>query len=272
MLPTKILIRSKTIKKSIFFSLVFIFSVSAASFGQESKSSTRICDQPYSYKFDEFDFSEFQEVKNRVDLFALQLKENEEFVGYIIGYEGLKIDNSVSPKGYEVLEYLEGTFKFRRYQKIIYVFGGYRQKPSIEFFIRPQKCSEEPEATPTLKIEDVIFNEEESFFPANVVVKDFGDLNKLLLRKVDPTYPPAAKAVGAKGKVLLLVLTNSDGKVIKTVAVAGHPLLRSASESAVKRWEFSRVIQKGKPINFGGKVVIDWDILWNQLAAPTINY
>jgi TonB family protein len=248
-------------KNSIFTLIVFVLSISGSNFGQVSP----VCEQPYSYKFDEFNFSNIDEIRNRIDLFALQFKNDKEIEGYIIGYDGRKPEKEiVVEKSFQVIEVLENSYNISRNRKVFYIGGGYRENQTIEFFIKPKNCSEEPKATPSLKIEDVNFKEEETFYPSDLVIKSISEIKKLVIKRVEPNFPAAAKAVGARGKVLLLIIVNEDGKVLKAKAVAGHPLLRAASETAVRFWEFTPIRNDEKPIKFGGKVVIDWDIIFNK--------
>ena len=49
-----------------------------------------------------------------------------------------------------------------------------------------------------------------------------------------PAYPPAARAVRARGKVIVAVKIDRDGKIITAKAMNGHPLLRAAAEVAAR--------------------------------------
>lgn len=60
-----------------------------------------------------------------------------------------------------------------------------------------------------------------------------------VVKYVAPPYPAAAKAVRARGEVVVLVKIDKDGKVISSKAESGHPLLRKASEITAKEWLFS---------------------------------
>lgn len=69
------------------------------------------------------------------------------------------------------------------------------------------------------------------------------ELIKKVIRKELPIYPPAARAVNARGKVAIELLVGSDGLVLCSRAVSGHPLLRAAVTEATKRWKFETSLQ-----------------------------
>jgi TonB family protein len=58
------------------------------------------------------------------------------------------------------------------------------------------------------------------------------------VKKVEPDYPPIAKAARAQGKVIFNITTSGEGKVIQAEIIQGHPLLRDSVLQAVKQWEF----------------------------------
>ncbi len=59
-----------------------------------------------------------------------------------------------------------------------------------------------------------------------------------VLHRVEPVYPPAARAVGAEGDVNVEFIVNDQGEVISASAIDGHPLLRSAAVHAMRQCRF----------------------------------
>lgn len=57
--------------------------------------------------------------------------------------------------------------------------------------------------------------------------------------KVFPPYPPAARAVRAMGQITVGLVVDSEGMVVCSASVTGHPLLRAAVSKAAKQWKFS---------------------------------
>jgi TonB family protein len=64
----------------------------------------------------------------------------------------------------------------------------------------------------------------------------------LVTKAVAPSgYPPIAVSANAHGRVVIEVKINSDGAVVKTAVIQGHPLLASSAGNAAKRWRFAAV-------------------------------
>ena len=58
------------------------------------------------------------------------------------------------------------------------------------------------------------------------------------VRRVEPVYPPIAKAAKLDGAVVVEVTVDEEGNVISAQALAGHPLLRDAAVTAARDWKF----------------------------------
>lgn len=74
--------------------------------------------------------------------------------------------------------------------------------------------------------------------PSNSPVNG-GVLNGRATSLPTPSYPTIAKTVGASGQVTVQVQVDERGNVVSARAVSGHPLLRSAAESAARRSKIS---------------------------------
>ncbi|MGD9562280.1 MAG: energy transducer TonB [Pyrinomonadaceae bacterium] len=85
-----------------------------------------------------------------------------------------------------------------------------------------------------------------------------GVLNGKATSLPKPPYPPAARAVRASGAVSVQVLISESGSVISANAVSGHPLLRSAAESAAKRAHFSPTLLSGQPVKVSGVITYNF--------------
>lgn len=61
------------------------------------------------------------------------------------------------------------------------------------------------------------------------------------LRNPRPPYPPAAKAAGEQGTVLLSVSVTEDGRAgsVRLARSSGFPRLDESARTAVQRWRFS---------------------------------
>ncbi|MFT3744756.1 MAG: energy transducer TonB [Pyrinomonadaceae bacterium] len=79
-----------------------------------------------------------------------------------------------------------------------------------------------------------------------------GILNGKAVTLPKPEYPAAARAVGAEGAVNIQVVIDEEGSVISASAVSGHPLLRSASETAARSAKFAPTLLDGKAVRVTG--------------------
>ncbi len=84
--------------------------------------------------------------------------------------------------------------------------------------------------------------------------------------RVDPVYPPIARAARVGGTVVLDVRVNADGKVESAKAVSGPPMLLQAAIDCVKQWTFRPFEQDGSPQAATGQISIHFDLGKN---APT---
>jgi protein TonB len=72
------------------------------------------------------------------------------------------------------------------------------------------------------------------------------------INRVQPPYPPIARAAHASGAVQVQVTISEDGRVIEAAVMNGHPLLRDAALQAAKRWTFHPTELSGVPVKVQG--------------------
>ena len=101
----------------------------------------------------------------------------------------------------------------------------------------------EPITTPTPKAPEVIVSK----MIASQAVK-----------KIQPPYPPMAKAVRAAGAVQVQVLISEEGRVISASSISGHPLLRDAAVQAAHQWVFSPTLLNGKAFKASGVLTFNF--------------
>lgn len=73
------------------------------------------------------------------------------------------------------------------------------------------------------------------------------DMQKLLIHRVDPEYPPAARQDRVQGVILLDVVVGKDGSVTETRALNGPEVLARAAMDAVRWWKFEPYLVQNKP-------------------------
>jgi TonB family protein len=85
-----------------------------------------------------------------------------------------------------------------------------------------------------------------------------GVLNGKAYELPKPSYPPAARAVGASGAVSVQVLIDENGGVISAKAVSGHPLLQAAAVEAARGAKFAPTRLSGVPVRVAGIITYNF--------------
>lgn len=88
------------------------------------------------------------------------------------------------------------------------------------------------------------------------------------VKRVQPQYPPVAKAAGAQGPVTVQVLIDEQGNVTTARAVSGHPLLQDASVNAARQWVFKPTIVNSKPAKVSGSISFSFALSGREDDAP----
>ncbi len=79
-----------------------------------------------------------------------------------------------------------------------------------------------------------------------------------LLHKVQPIYPPDARAMGLRGSVSLQITILKDGTVRDAKVVEGNPILGRAATDAVRQWRYRPTLLNGKPVQTQAEVVVNF--------------
>ncbi len=66
-----------------------------------------------------------------------------------------------------------------------------------------------------------------------------------LAKRVEPVYPPLAKAARVQGTVTLKVVISKEGAVRDVKTLSGSPILLSAATNAVKQWQYKPFMVEG---------------------------
>jgi len=72
-------------------------------------------------------------------------------------------------------------------------------------------------------------------------------MERLLIRKVDPVYPEAARRGNVQGAVVLDAVIAADGSVVHLHRLSGPEVLASAAMDAVRWWRFRPYRVQGEP-------------------------
>lgn len=94
-------------------------------------------------------------------------------------------------------------------------------------------------------------------FPEYVRVSQ-GVSQELLLTKVTPVYPAAAKANHVQGAVALVLLVGKDGTVTDVQLQSGPPELASAAMDAVRQWRYRPYQLLGRAVQVQTTVLVNF--------------
>src|SRR5271155_4753835 len=75
-----------------------------------------------------------------------------------------------------------------------------------------------------------------------------GVTSGLLVRKVNPNYPPLARQARIQGTVVLQAQISKTGDIQNLQLISGHPMLAPAAIEAVKQWKYKPYLLNGEPV------------------------
>jgi protein TonB len=82
----------------------------------------------------------------------------------------------------------------------------------------------------------------------------------LLVRKVQPAYPPLAKQARIQGSVVLQAVIGKDGSIQNLRAVSGHPMLIQSAIDAVRQWKYKPYFLNGDPVEVDTQVTVNFTL------------
>jgi serine/threonine-protein kinase len=101
-----------------------------------------------------------------------------------------------------------------------------------------EKSSEPPPSEPESKAEEK---------PNDAVRRSQGVVHGAVLRRVEPSYPTDASRRGVRGKVVVEVTIDENGRVASATVVSGPDIFRDAALRAARRWRFKPTLLNGVP-------------------------
>src|SRR5260370_42410530 len=72
-------------------------------------------------------------------------------------------------------------------------------------------------------------------------------MEKLLVHRVDPDYPEAARSAKLHGVIVLDIVVGRDGSVVEMRPLSGPDVLARAAMEAVRWWRFEPYGVNGEP-------------------------
>jgi protein TonB len=82
----------------------------------------------------------------------------------------------------------------------------------------------------------------------------------LLVRKVQPTYPPLARQARIQGQVVLQAQISKNGDIENLQLISGHPMLAPAAIEAVKQWKYKPYLLNGEPVEVETTVQVNFSL------------
>jgi protein TonB len=82
----------------------------------------------------------------------------------------------------------------------------------------------------------------------------------LLIRKVQPAYPPLAKQARISGSVVLQAVIGKDGSIQNLRAVSGPPMLIQSAIDAVRQWKYKPYFLNGEPVEVDTQVTVNFTL------------
>ena len=82
----------------------------------------------------------------------------------------------------------------------------------------------------------------------------------LLVRKVNPNYPPLARQARIQGQVILRAVISKDGSIEGLTLISGHPMLAPAAIEAVKQWRYKPYLLNGEPVEVDTEVLVNFTL------------
>jgi protein TonB len=78
----------------------------------------------------------------------------------------------------------------------------------------------------------------------------------LLIQRVEPAYPPLARAARVQGEVVLQAIIDRDGNIQNLQLMSGHPMLVPSAIAAVKQWRYKPYLLNGNPVEVETSITV----------------
>jgi protein TonB len=79
-----------------------------------------------------------------------------------------------------------------------------------------------------------------------------------LIHKVQPVYPPMARAVRVQGTVVLKAIISKSGGIENLQVLSGHPMFVKAAIDAVSQWRYRPYILNDEPVEVETQITVNF--------------
>ena len=80
----------------------------------------------------------------------------------------------------------------------------------------------------------------------------------LLIKRVQPQYPPSARASHAQGAVQIEATIDKEGNVVNPRVLSGNSVLAAAALAAVRQWRYKPYYLDGEPVEIETQITINF--------------
>jgi protein TonB len=87
-----------------------------------------------------------------------------------------------------------------------------------------------------------------------------GVIQGMVLRRVQPPYPPLARQARIQGSVVLEAEISKDGSIQNLRLLAGHPMLAPSAIEAVKQWKYKPYILNGEAVEVQTTITVNFTL------------
>jgi periplasmic protein TonB len=87
-----------------------------------------------------------------------------------------------------------------------------------------------------------------------------GVTNGLLIKRIQPPYPPLARQARIQGTVVLQAEISKTGDIQNLRLISGHPMLAPAAIEAVKQWKYKPYLLNGEPVEVETTVQVNFTL------------
>lgn len=90
------------------------------------------------------------------------------------------------------------------------------------------------------------------------VIRSREVMEAMLIHRVQPEYPQAAKWIHLAGTVVLRARIGTDGEVHELETVSGNPLLAQAARAAVLQWRYRPTMLNGQAVEVETQITVNF--------------
>jgi protein TonB len=82
----------------------------------------------------------------------------------------------------------------------------------------------------------------------------------LVVKRVQPLYPPQARQIRLEGKVELQANISKSGSISSVKQLSGDPVLGRAAMDAVRQWKYKPYFLNGEPVEVETQVTVNFKL------------